>query len=175
MSSFTVTESATFTLTHAKYISSKVAADLKRLQRLYPGSLTDSEIASYETEITELLKNGYLQEVTYGYQRKIGDNKVWIQPTLIYAAQDLAGSYWDDDDPGRIEAGADVSGAYFTSYLTYTSAWSRLTDAQQSTFKAALPFQRTGMPQPTINGYLTTDRSYSAGGRALNRSSVRSF
>lgn len=175
MSSYTITESATFTLTHAKYISSKVAADLKRIQRLYPGSLTDSEIANYETEMTEFLKAGYLNEVTYGFQRKIGETREWIQPTLIYTSRNLSSAYWDDDDPGRIEAGADVSGAYFTSYLTYTSAWFRLTAAQQSSFNAELPFQRTGMPKPNINGYVTNDRSYSAGGRALSRSSVRSL
>ena len=175
MSSYTITESTTFTLTHAKYISSKVAADLKRIQRLYNGYPTDSEISEYEAELTELLKAGYVNEVTYGFQRKVGETKEWIQPTLIYTARDLAGSYWDDDDPGKIIPGADVSGAYFTSYLTYTSAWDRLTSAQQAAFKGTLPFQRTGAAKPSVNGYVTNDQSYSAGGRTLSRSSVRSF
>jgi len=32
-SSYTISETATFTLTHAKHMAAKVAADLKRLQR----------------------------------------------------------------------------------------------------------------------------------------------
>lgn len=175
MSSFTVTESATFTLTHAKYISSKVASDLKRIQRLHNGSPTDSEIADYEAELTELLKAGYLGEVTYGFQRKTGDTKEWIQPTLIYTASELAGGYWDDADPGRIYPAAIPPGAYFTSYLTYSAAWIRLSQAEKDTFEGALPFKRSGMSKPTINGYVVTDHAYSSGGRALSRTSVRSY
>ena len=33
--SFTITETTTFTLTHAKYMAAKVATDLKRMQRFY--------------------------------------------------------------------------------------------------------------------------------------------
>lgn len=174
MSSFTVTESVTFTLTHAKYISSKVAADLKRIQRFHNGSPTDSEIADYEAELTEFLKAGYLSEVIYGFQRKTGDTKEWIQPTLIYKASELAGAYWDDDDPGKIYPAA-VPDAYFTSFLTYSAAWDRLSQAERDAFKGKLPFQRSGMPKPTINGYVVNDHTYSAGGRALNRTSVRSY
>lgn len=175
MSSFTITESATFTLTHAKYISSKVAADLKRIQRLHNGSPTDSEIADYEAELTEFLKAGYLGEVTYGFQRKIGDTKEWLQPTLIYTASELAGAYWDDADPGKVYPAANVPGAYFASYLTYSAAWDRLSPAEKDAFKGGLPFQRSGMPKPTINGYVVSDHAYSAGGRALSRTSVRSY
>jgi hypothetical protein len=56
-SSFTITATTTFTLTHAKHMAAKVATDLKRLQRLY-GSPTDAAIADYETEVIELLKAG---------------------------------------------------------------------------------------------------------------------
>lgn len=175
MSSYTITESTTFTLTHAKHLGAKVAADLKRIQRLYDGVPSDIDIANYEAELIEFLKAGYLGEVTYGFQRNKNNSKEWIQPTLIYSANELAGAAWDDDDPGKVLPGSDISGAYFTSYLTYSSAWEGLTSAQKEAFKAKLPFQRTGMPKPSINGYVTNDRTYSAGGRALNRSSVRSF
>ena len=42
--SYTVTESTTFTVTHARHIAAKVATDLKRLQRFY-GKPSDSAIA----------------------------------------------------------------------------------------------------------------------------------
>jgi hypothetical protein len=72
-SSFTITETITFTLTHAKHMAAKVATDLKRLQRLY-GSPSDTDIANYETEVIELLKAGYLGILTVGFRR----NGLWI-------------------------------------------------------------------------------------------------
>lgn len=49
--SFTATETKTFTLTHARHLAAKVAADLKRLQRLY-GHITDERINEFEGEVT---------------------------------------------------------------------------------------------------------------------------
>ncbi|GJE41549.1 hypothetical protein [Methylobacterium soli] len=171
--SFALTESAseTFTVTHARHMAAKVATDLKRIQRLYGGIPTDSTIADYETEVIELLKAGYLGTVTFGFRR---DGK-WIEPTLRYTAKDLAGMPSGDDDPGKIRASANVSGATFYNYLTYSSAWDRLSASEQEAFKKRMPFYRGGAPEPNIDGYLTNDRTYSSGGRALDRASVRSF
>ncbi|HVX40442.1 MAG TPA: hypothetical protein VHB25_12795 [Gemmatimonadaceae bacterium] len=167
--STTYTESATFTVTHARHIAAKVATDLKRLQRFY-GSPTDSDIAAYEIEVTELLKKGYLKTVAYGYKR----DGSFIEPTLRYVASELQ-SGGADDDPGRVRPGADIAGATFYSYLTYTAAWDRLSANEQAAFKDSLPFQRTGASEPGVNGYLADDLTYSAGGRALSRATVRSF
>lgn len=164
------TETETFTVTHARHMAAKVATDLKRIQRLY-GSPSDTRIAEFEAEATELLKAGYLKEVTYGFQR----NGAWIEPTIRYTARDLAEGAAGDDDPGRIRPGADVTGAKFASYLVCSTAWDALTSAQQTAFEATLPFSRNGAAAPTISGYLAQDRTYSAGGRALDRASVRSF
>ncbi|HEX3870141.1 MAG TPA: hypothetical protein VHV77_06885 [Pirellulales bacterium] len=169
MNSYTITEALTFSVTHARQLASKVATDLKRVQRFY-GAPDDETIADYETELTSLIKDGYVSVVWYGFRR--GD--VWIEPTLKYTARELAGSSAADDDPGRIRAGADVSGAYFTSYLLYTYAWGLLPSAAQIAYKAQLPFQRSGAPEPGVSGYLQSDRTYSAGGRALERMTVRS-
>lgn len=114
--SFTLSDSITFTLTHAKHLGAKVATDLKRMQRFY-GYPSDSSIADYEVEIIEFLKNGYLGTVTYGFKR--GDS--WIEPTLRYSARELSGIDANDDDPGKVRPGADISGASFYSYLTYSS------------------------------------------------------
>ena len=168
--SYTLAETTTFTLTHAKHMAAKVATDLKRMQRLY-GFPNDSEIAGYEAEAIEFIKAGYLGTVTYGFRR----NGEWIEPTLRYTARDLAGGSANDDDPGRIRPGADIRGATFYSYMTYNLAWQSLTDAERSKFEKRLPFSRTGAPEPRINGYLSNDRTYSSGGRALDRASVRSY
>jgi len=168
--SYTQTESTTFTVTHAKHMAAKVATDLKRLQRFYadPG---DIMISYYEAEIIELLRGGYLSEVTYGFRR---DEK-WIEPTLRYTARDLASTSANDDDPGRVRPGADIKGASFYSYLIYNSAWHSLPVADRAAVEEKLPFKRSGAPEPEVNGYLSNDRMYSAGGRALNRASVRSY
>ncbi len=168
--SYTVTKSATFTVTHARHIAAKVATDLKRLQRFY-GKPSDSTITDYETEIIALLKAGYLDTVSYGFKRDVE----WIEPMLRYTAQELAGAAANDDDPGRVRPGADISGASFYSFLTYSAAWDELTGTEKAAFKNRLPFQRTGGSEPGVNGYLEQDRTYSAGGRALNRASVRSY
>ena len=170
MSSYTVSETNTFTITHARHMAAKVAADLKRMQRFY-GAPSDADIADYETEVVELLKAGYLDTVTYGYKR----SDKWIEPTLRYTAKDLAGSSGNDDDPGKVRPNADISGASFYNYLTYSSAWFALTPDQRESFKKGLPFQRTGAAEPGISGYLMPDRTYSAGGKALDRFSVRSY
>jgi hypothetical protein len=168
--SYSLTETITFTATHAKHMAAKVATDLKRMQRFYDYP-SDSAIADFETEVIELLKANYLGTVTYGFKR--GDN--WIEPTLQYTAKELAGSSANDDDPGRIRPNADISGASFYSYLTYSPAWGNLSSEQQNIFKKQLPFQRGGANEPGVNGYFSDDRTYSSGGRALNRASVRSF
>jgi hypothetical protein len=168
--SYSYTDSSTFTVTHARHMAAKVATDLKRMQRFY-GSPSDADIANYEAEVTELLKAGYLGTVTYGFRR----DGNWVEPTLRYTARDLAGGSANDDDPGRVRANANVSGGAFYSYLTYSAAWDQLTQTKKDAFKKQLPFQRGGAPEPGITGYLADDRTYSSGGRALNRASVRSY
>ena len=170
MSSWTVTQTQTFTVTHARHMAAKVATDLKRMQRLY-GTPSDSEIEDYEAEAVELLKSGCLSAVSYGFRR---DEK-WIEPTLRYTAQDLAGPSAVDDDPGRIRPGANVSGASFYSFLIYTSAWSQMSSEERAGLKNRLPFQRTTADEPGVNGYFDQDKTYSAGGRALQRATVRSY
>jgi len=82
-------------------MAAKVATDLKRMQRFY-GSPSD-RASRLRAEITEVLKEGYLGTVTYGFRR----DGNWIEPTLRYTARDLAGSTANDDDPGRVRPGAE--------------------------------------------------------------------
>ncbi len=168
--SYTLSESVTFTATHAKHMAAKVATDLKRMQRLY-GQPSDTRIDQYETEVIELLKVGGLGTVAYGYRR----DGNWIQPTLKYTAEDLAGADATDDDPGRVRPGADISGAHFYSYLTYSSEWDRLSPEEKSDVRKRLPFEREGAQEPGVVGYFSQDKTYSSGGRALNRATVVSF
>ncbi len=166
----TLSDTASFTITNARHMAAKVATDLKRMQRLY-AQPNDSKIAEYETEVIELLKGGYLAQVSYGFQR---DGK-WINPTLRYTARELAGASVSDDDPGRIRPGADVSGASFGSFLEYSSAWRELSHLERDAIEKRLPWKRVEASEPGVNGYFSSDRTYSSGGRALERASVRSY
>lgn len=168
--SFSITESNSFTVTHARHMAAKVATDLKRMQRLY-GNLSDASIANYEAEIIELLKGGYIDRVSYGFRR----NGNWIEPTLRYTARDLAGFSANDDDPGRIRPGASIEGASFYSYLVYSSAWNNLSESYQNNIRERLPFKRGTASEPGVDGYFSNDRTYSSGGRALERASVRRY
>ncbi|PZV37070.1 hypothetical protein [Mesorhizobium kowhaii] len=168
--SFTFTDSVTFTVTHAQHIAAKVATDLKRVQRFY-GLPSDDSIAKYERELVPLLKGKYIETVTYGYKR----NDDWIEPTLRYTAQELSGANASDDDPGRVRPGANISGASFASYLTFTAAWYSLTASEREAVERELPFIRGGAPEPGVAGYFSNDHVYSAGGRALNRATVRTW
>lgn len=168
--SFTTSETSSFTVTHARHIAAKVATDLKRLQRFY-GSPSDDSIDAYEAELTTLIKEKAVSSVTYGFKR----NDKWIEPALRYTAQDLDGAAGSDDDPGRVRPGRNVEGAVFHSYLIYSDSWNRLTDSQRDAIRKTLPFARGGAAEPGIDGYLDQDRTYSSGGRALSRASVRSL
>jgi hypothetical protein len=169
-SSYTTSQSTTFTITHAKYIASKVATDLKRIQRFY-GKPSDNEIIAYESEIIELLKAGYLGKVVYGFQK----TRKWIEPTLEYTASELNSSRTNDDDPGKIRPNCNIVGASFHSYLTYSQTWHSLSSEAKQVFLNQLPFQRKGATELGIEGYFEKDLIYHSGGRALNRSTIRSF
>jgi len=168
--SFSVSESTTFTIVHARHIAAKVAADLKRMQRFYH-SPADTDIARFEGEVIDLVKAGYLKSVSYGFRR----DGNWIAPSVHYDAKDLLASGGANDDPGGIAPGADISGATFYSFMTYSAAWSDLSQAARDAFESTLPVQRTTAPAPGLNGYLAPDLTYSAGGKALARSTLRSF
>ena len=171
MSTYTYAETATFTITHARHMAAKVATDLKRIQRFY-SMPSDTHIGEFEEELALLMKAGYVASVTYGFKK----NNQWIAPTLRYSARDLmAGATANDDDPGRILPGADISGAGFCSYLIHNDRWHALSEKERAEFERGLPFQRSGAPEPTVSGSLQTDRTYSAGGRALERATVRAW
>src|SRR5258705_12593941 len=113
---FSTTSTRTFTRTSAKYLSSKVSADLYRFHRFY-GRPTLTQIADYDAELTELLIGGYVSSVEYGF--KNGTSRVL---TLFYQVH-TDGSL-SDGNAGGIYARAAVDAMSWFSFLTYSSAWS---------------------------------------------------
>lgn len=166
MSNSSYSYTTTFTLTNAKYLASKILTDLKRMQRFY-GKPSDKQIEDYGNEVILLLNNGYLDTVTYGFKK----NDKWIEPTIRYTAQQLSSGL--DDDPGRISTNANIDGATFYSFLTYSNKWDQLNATEKENFEKTLPFSRSEAPELQINGYWQSDKTYSSGGATLNRTSVK--
>lgn len=167
--STTYTSTQSFTRTDAKYLASKVRADLTRMRRFY-GSPTESRINEYEIEVIELLAEGYLGKVSYGFKR---DGR-WIEPSLHYRVSDLIASP-ANDDPGGLTASADISGASFYSFLEYSQKYLNLSTQEQERFENRLPFKRGTADEPGVDGYLVADRTYSSSGTSLARQSVKRY
>ena len=168
MSSYTVSGTDTVTVTHARYLASKVATDLMRFQRFY-GSPSDSTINDYEAELTTLLKNDAVDNVVYGFKR----NGLWTLASVRYVVLP-GGSLEVDDDPGRVKPNHDIAGASFTSFLSYSSSWFRRSADERNRIEQTLPFSRTTGESPGLEkGHWEQDRTYSSGGLGLGRSTAR--
>jgi hypothetical protein len=105
-SSYTTSATQTFSLSNARYVASKVATDLRQLQRSY-GRPSDNDIQAYAEEIAILAYHGYVDKVIYGFKRGIS----WIL-TLEYIA--VNGTLNADDRAGGVYRYADIGGADFT-------------------------------------------------------------
>jgi hypothetical protein len=161
---FTTTETKTFTRTSARYIASKVAADLHGFARYY-GRPTVEAIRDYEDELISLLLGGYVDSVEYGFRRE-GKRVV----TLLYRVR--ADGSLTDTRPGSIFARANTSGASWFSFLVYSARWYALDTAERDRIRGTLPFQRTSGSAPQDgSGSWTSDRSYSANGVGAQRNS----
>ena len=156
----TVTESTTFTVTHARHMAAKVATDLKRMQRFY-GNPSDSDIANYEVEAIELLKADISErsptasgETASGSSRRCvtrrATSQAWLRTTTTRAGFARA---------------RDIEGATFYSYMTYSAAWNALSASRRMPSRAGCRSIGRQAPEPAVNGYLADDRTYSAGGR----------
>ncbi len=165
------TTTYTQTKTYAQHIASKVAADLKRVQRIYQADRpSDEEINAYQKEIALLLEKGYLGTVTYGFKQ--GNN--WIF-ALKYKAVDgnLVG---EGDDPGGIGLEFDVGGAPFTSFLLYSQSWERIGPREREAFEELLPFTRRPGEEPRMgNGYWAENRSYLSGDLGVIRLLIKRY
>jgi hypothetical protein len=162
-SSYSATASKSYTRSNARYVASKVRTDLQQLQRWY-GEPSDKWIDDYHDELVILSAGRYVDQVTYGFKR---DGR-WVL-TLEYTFR-YDGTLSSDDRAGGVRQTFDPPGAYFTSYLRWSSAWSALTSAEKDAVRKTLPFIRTttGEPQYAAGRY-ASDRTYSVDGSGASR------
>lgn len=159
----TFTKTTTFTITHARYLSSKVAADMHICAQFY-GNPSEQSIRDFAEELAQYINEGYVSEYEFGYQR---DNKRVV--TWRYKVDDN-GLISTDDRSGKVVPYVDIQGARFFNFLTPSTRFFMLPSDQQARFEAALPIQRpNGSPPADGAGYWTSDRNYYSGGQGLNR------
>jgi hypothetical protein len=160
---FSYTQTATFTIVHARYLASKAAADMHLCSQYY-GKPSEQRIREYAEELAQYLNAGYLEEYEFGFKK---DGKRVV--SWRYKV-DSNGKLTTDDRPGKVVPYVDVAGAVFFNFLTQNSCFFRLSAADQARFEAELPLQRTSGEAPSDGlGYWTSDRNYFSGGCGLNR------
>jgi hypothetical protein len=161
--SYTKTATSTFTIIHARYLASKVAADLHLCAQYY-GQPSEERIREFAEELAQYLNEGYLKVYEFGY-KKSGNRVV----TWRYQV-DENGLITTDDRAGKVVPYVDIIGASFFNFLTPNSRFFQLASEQQAHFESGLPVQRTvGEPPSDGLGYWTSDRNYFSGGCGVNR------
>ena len=168
--SYSYTRSTSFTITHARHLASKVAADL-HLCAAYYDRPSESDIAAYSEELAILLTDGYVEQYEFGF-KKDGRRVLTWRYTV-----ELDGSISSDDRAGKLLPSIDVSGASFYNFLSYSDKWFSLPTSIKKAVKKDLPIERTTGDLPNDgNGYWTSqDRHYSSGGVGLGRATFRPF
>lgn len=163
----TLTRVSTYTITHARYVSSKIAADL-HLCRLYYDRPSEERIHEYQEELAQLLNGGYISEYEFGFKRD--DRRILCWRYTVNAD----GSISTDDHPGKIVPSIGLVEALYYNFLTYSSKWVSLSASEKERIENALPFRRNEGSLPSDgHGYWTQDRSYSSGGIGVNRQTFR--
>jgi hypothetical protein len=158
----------TFTQTCARYVASKIAADLRRLQGYY-GKPSDEWVERFRQELCELLAGGYVSTMEYGFERQ-GRRVLCLRYTFRFDGT-LA-----DDHAGGVPSGVDIGGANWFSYLTRSEAWWRLSPEQREHITAALPVRRVAAAGPQDgDGYWHDDRSYAQDGDGARRGVFRPY
>ncbi|MEE1762935.1 HORMA-1 domain-containing protein [Streptomyces sp. SP18BB07] len=162
--SYSRSASGSFTITDARYVGGRVAADLRLLYNLY-GEPSHERIEKFAEEVALLLRDGYLDTVDYGF-RDTATN-AW-KFRLRYKA--TAGGQLIDSRPGSFPDPVDLTGYTFHSFLTYSSSFALLTSSQQSKVKEDLPISRTtGTAPSALAGTNTTGHGYARNGTGVSR------
>jgi hypothetical protein len=164
------TTTATFTITDARYIGSKLGTDLRLLNALY-GRPTLSRVDLYSEEAALLLRDGYLDTVSYGFTDP--STHAW-KLRLRYRA--TAGGQLANSRPGGLPTAATIAGCTFYSYLTYSDKFLRLSAPEQEAVQRALPFRRDGADEPaTRAGTTMAGSTYSRNGVGVDRDVFTAF
>lgn len=167
MSSYSYAE--TFTRVHARRLAGRVTTDLRQSHLLY-GSPSESMLEKYRTELEELLSGGYVNRYQFGFRRD--GQAIWSLRYIVGPDGSLTGT----GTGGGVPASRNILGAEFFNFLTFSDSWHGKSQSARQAVEQTLPFIRAAGTLPgEAGGYWTTDRTYTAGGVALERSVFRSL
>lgn len=160
---YSFTTTSTFTITSARYLASKVAADLRQMQLFYRRP-NDDEITNYIEELAVLMLGGWLQSITYGFKY----SGFWV--VALEYKMFLGVVCATDDNAGRVKPGININGASWYSILSKSASFYSLSLLKQNQIEQSLPINRTigGAPQIRTS-HLISDKYYSRDGGALQR------
>lgn len=163
------TTSSSFTITDARNLASKIAADM-HLCALYYGKPGEVAIRAYSEELAILLRDGYVEAYEFGYKKD--NERVVCWRYTVHAD----GSVSADESPGKVVSWADVSGAVFYNFLSYSQKWFDLGVSERDRIKRSLPIQRSHGELPSDGaGYWICDRQYSSSGVGFSRQTFRPY
>lgn len=161
------TTTSTFTRTHARYLASKIAADLRQFRSFY-SKPTEQQIEDLYEELVEMLAGGYVATYEAGFRKSGGDRVVSAR--YIVSSSGIS----TDERAGGIYARADITGASWFTYMTYSNAWWELNDSARRGIKDSVPVDRSPADEPTDgDGYWESGRNYASGGTSTSRSGFR--
>ncbi|MFE5076531.1 HORMA-1 domain-containing protein [Streptomyces halstedii] len=167
MSSYTYAES--FTRVHARRLAGRVATDLRQSHVLY-GVPSSGRLDEYRLELEELLLGGYVAEYQFGFEKS--DQVVWSLRYKVGPDGSLGGA----GSAGGVPHGLDISDANWFNFLTFSNSWYLLGEPGRDSVNTRLPFVRTTGSLPSDgHGQWITDRTYSAGGVEVQRTTFRSW
>ncbi len=159
-----ITRAANFTIIDARGIGAQVGTDLRLLHNLY-GRPSIIRIAEFAEEVTLLLKDGYLDTVSYGFRDS--DNNAW---TLRLRYRATTGGQLLDSRPGSFPRSAEVDGYPFHSFLIYSVKFHLLSAAARAEVEKNLPISRgTGNEPSAYSGTTATGHGYSRNGTGVLR------
>lgn len=165
--SYSYTTSESFTIAHARKLAARVSADMKQCNRFY-FKPSDAEIEAYNEELVVMLAGGYVSKYEFGF-KTADDRRVVSWLYKVTAAGDL-----DGGRSGGMHAWANVSTAKMFNFMSYSDDWFALDTAGRQKVKAKHSIRRTtGEPPLDGNGLWVRDRTYSAGGVAIERQEFR--
>lgn len=165
-STYTTTES--FTLVHARKLAAKVAADMDQCRRLY-GEPSTTEIEAYREELVVMLHGGYVSKYEFGYETR-DERRVLTWLYTVTRDGDLEGG----QRSGGLYSQADTSQATMFNFLTTNADWHGLGISGQNDVKRQHSIRRvTGEPPTDGSGRWVGDKTYSAGGVAIERQEFR--
>lgn len=135
----------------------------------YYGRPSENEIEAYYGELVELLADGYLESVEYGFRRN-------GQRVVSAYYQVRADGSLTDNRAGGLYAQADVSAASWFSFMTKNASFFALDSQERERIEDSLPVRRTPGNAPVDgSGYWITDRSYAADGVGTQRRTFRPY